>query len=284
MTTPVAASPHAVPQELDIEVAGERVRYLEQGSGPAILLIHGFPSSGGLSFGRLFPLLPDHSRVVAIDLAGLGWSERRRRGSFDPRSQAQRLLRVLDELKVDRMVVVGTSLGGAVAQHLALLAPERVDQLVLLAALDAGDLTDGRGAWLFAAAVGGLLLAAKLPWLGPKVRLKVARPHSGYGADWTAQNALAATAFVPMRGTVRCAVKVISDFARSPRPDISAITAPTLVVSGEKDTTVPPRVGVGIAAKIAGARHMTLAGCPHGLAMEQPQAVADCIASVLVPA
>ena len=60
--------------------------------------------------------------------------------------------------------------------------------------------------------------------------------------------------------------------------DTTRITAPTLVVSGSADTRVPPVVGDAIAAQIAGARLVTLADCPLGLADNQPQAIADLLA------
>jgi pimeloyl-ACP methyl ester carboxylesterase len=260
----------------DVMIDGERVHYFEQGAGDAIVLIHGFPSSGALSFGQLFRLLPTDRRTVAVDLAGLGWSDRDRRGSYDLRSQALRVLKAMDALGITQATVVGTSLGGAVAQHLGLLAPERVERLVLLASLDASE-PAGRGAWKLACVVSVLLAAARLPWLGPRVRLKIAKPESGWDAAWTQEAALEATRFTQLRGTVRSSVKVVRDSARAPRPDITAISVPTLIVSGGDDTSVPVSVGEGIAAKIKGSRHVVLPGCRHGLATHQPQAVADLI-------
>lgn len=263
-----------------IVVNGERVAYGERGEGPVMLLIHGFPSSGRLNYARLIPLLPAERRIIAVDLAGLGFSSRKRAGSFDLRSQASRLVDVLDALDGGRCVVVGSSMGGAVAQQLALLAPERVEALVLLAPLDAGE-RPGRGAIAFGSVLGLFLLGAKLPVVSAQVRARLARPDGGFSADWTRADALKASAFAGRRGTVRSALKVLRDITNAPRPDISQIKQPTLIVRGGRDWAVPARVGTGIAGKISGARLVTIAGAGHSLAREHPRAVAEAIGDFL---
>lgn len=268
------------PQLREVAVEGERVRCLEQGSGPAVLLVHGFASSAGLSFGRLFAELPDGYHFIAIDLAGLGWSDRRRGRRWDPGAQAERLLRVLDELEIERTAVVGTSLGGAVAQHMALLAPERVERLVLLSSLDASRQPPYR-VWLLAPVIAAALAAAKAPRMGPRVRTRIARPPAGFDDWWTERRALEATAFVLMPRTVRSALRVIFDSMLGPRAAIWEIAAPTLVVSGGRDTTIPPPVGARIASRIPAARHVVLPGCGHCLAIEQPREVAGLVESAL---
>ena len=276
----VTAAPLQKPIWRRIVVNGERVAYGERGEGPAILLIHGFPSSGRLNYARLVPLLPADRRVIAIDLAGLGFSSRKREGRYDLRSQAARLLATLDALNVSRFDVVGSSMGGAVAQHLALLAPERVQALILLAPLDAGE-RPGRGAVAFGFLLGSLLVGAKLPLVGASVRARLARPEAGFTADWTREDALRASSFAGRRGTVRSALKVLRDSADAPRLDISTIRLPTLVVSGARDWALPAKVGEGIVAKIAGARRVIIADAGHSLAREHPQAVANLITSFL---
>ncbi|MET0726993.1 MAG: alpha/beta hydrolase [Acidimicrobiales bacterium] len=263
----------------DLVIDGERVHYVEQGGGDAIVLIHGFPGSGQLSFGRLLPLLPPDRRVVAIDLVGLGWSDRGRLGDYAPAAQAPRVLKVMDALDIDVATVVGSSFGGAVAQHVALLEPERVQRLVLLASLDAHDPPRSwKKEWHYACRILLLLTALRAPWLGRRLRLKVAKPYTGWTTEWDEQAAIDATRYTQLPGTARSALKIMRDMTRATSADITRIGAATLVVSGSADTRVPPSVGNAIAAQVAGARHVVLAGCPHGLAQHQPQAIADLIA------
>jgi pimeloyl-ACP methyl ester carboxylesterase len=104
------------------------------------------------------------------------------------------LLGLLSQLSVDRVTVVATSLGGAVAQHLTLLAPERVERLVLLASVDASAMPTvniRRLTWMMS----GLALVVRVPVVGERVRLMVARPQDGFAADWTPATALQATTY-----------------------------------------------------------------------------------------
>lgn len=262
----------------DLAIDGERIHYVEQGEGDAIVLIHGFPSSAQLTFGRLLPLLPRDRRVVAIDLVGLGWSDRDRQRAYDPAAQAPRVLKVMDALGIDTATVVGSSFGGAVAQNLALLAPERIERLVLLASLDAHDPPRSwRKEWLFAGGIVALLTAMRIPGLGRRLRCKVAKPYTGWTTEWDEQAAIDATEYTQLPGTVRSALKIMRDMSNARSADTALISAPTLVISGSADTRMPPTVGEAITSQIPGARHVILADCPHGLANHQPQNVAALI-------
>ena len=174
--------------------------------------------------------------------------------------------------------MVGSSFGGAVAQHLALLAPERVTALVLLTAIDAHDPPRSwRKEWRYGCGIWLLLSAMRLPWLGRRLRLKVGRPYDGWTDVWDERAALDATRYTQIPGTARSALKIMRDMTYTGSGATHLITAPTLVVSGSADTRVPPSVGETIATHISGARHVVLADCPHGLSTHQPQAVADLI-------
>ncbi len=111
--------------------SGHRMRYLTAGSGRPLLLIHGLM---GYSFSWRFnlPDLARHATVYAVDLLGMGFSER---CDVDCclRAQAERLTRFLDDLKIGEFDLLGTSHGGAVAILLASLEPSRVRRLLLSA-------------------------------------------------------------------------------------------------------------------------------------------------------
>ena len=117
------------------EVDGARLHYVDQGSGPAVLMIHGL---GGqlrhFTYALTERLAADH-RVVAVDRPGAGRSDAAPGASQSVRTQARVIAGLIGKLGLDRPLVVGHSLGGAVALALALDHPELVGGLALIAPL-----------------------------------------------------------------------------------------------------------------------------------------------------
>jgi len=121
----------------DVLAAGLRVHVVRHGAathgqpGLPLVLLHGLPTSSYLWHDVMRDLERSH-RMVAPDLLGFGRSERpARRERYALEAQARLMLQVLDELGLDRAVLVGHDLGGTVAVHMTALAPERVAGLVL---------------------------------------------------------------------------------------------------------------------------------------------------------
>jgi 2-succinyl-6-hydroxy-2,4-cyclohexadiene-1-carboxylate synthase len=101
------------------------------GSGSPLLLLHGFTGSGR-SWDHVRPALAEQARLVIVDLMGHGESpspDDVERYTFE--RCVHDLLAVLDELAIERADVLGYSMGGRVALHLAVQAPERLGMLVL---------------------------------------------------------------------------------------------------------------------------------------------------------
>lgn len=115
-------------------VNGVGIHYIDLGRGPAVVLIHGF---GGHTFSYRYniPALAEHHRVIALDLKGFGYSERPEHGDYSLAAQAQLVLGLMDELGIQSASVVGHSMGGEVAMRVAEAAPERVENLVLVASV-----------------------------------------------------------------------------------------------------------------------------------------------------
>ncbi len=125
-----AANP---PQGRFIKVDGVRLHYIERGSGPALVLLHGngvlasdFQTSG------LMDQAAEHYRVIAFDRPGFGYSERPRSKVWTPQAQARLLHHALQEIGVDSAIVLGHSWGTLVALAMALEVPDFVRGLVLL--------------------------------------------------------------------------------------------------------------------------------------------------------
>ena len=115
-----------------VEVGGARVHYLRAGSGPPLLLIHGIIGGSGI-FRRNIPALAGHATVYALDLLGMGRSDRVPGLAAGLEPAARRVLATMDALGLPQADIAAASHGGAVAMMLAAIAPERVRSLVLFA-------------------------------------------------------------------------------------------------------------------------------------------------------
>jgi pimeloyl-ACP methyl ester carboxylesterase len=116
-----------------IDIAGVRLHYLTRGEGPPVVLLHGNGTmiQDWLASGLLDELAGSH-RVIAFDRPGFGHSSRPRTRIWTPAAQAALIAKALEELKVEKPLVVGHSFGTLVALALALDHPQSLSSLVLL--------------------------------------------------------------------------------------------------------------------------------------------------------
>lgn len=112
-----------------IEVEGARVRYIDKGEGPPVVLVHGFASSLE-NWDAVIPVLVKKHRVLAMDLKGFGWTDRPE-GDYSPWAEAKIVRALMDRRGIDRAAVVGHSWGSSVVLALALGAPERITKIAL---------------------------------------------------------------------------------------------------------------------------------------------------------
>jgi len=121
-----------VPPEQLISVAGRKVYVEDRGAGPPVLLVHGFGASS-YSWREVIRELEDDFRIVAVDLAGFGLSERPTdKNDYTRFAQGELLLGVLDALGIDRVHLVGHSYGGSVSVALAVRHRERIESLTMV--------------------------------------------------------------------------------------------------------------------------------------------------------
>lgn len=125
-----------VPQDgRHLQVEGARLHYVEQGSGPAIVMIHGLGGQlRNFSYAMLEPLARDH-RIILLDRPGSGYSTADDDAEPSIAEQGAIVARFIEALGIDRPLIVGHSLGGAVALALALARPELIRGLALIAPL-----------------------------------------------------------------------------------------------------------------------------------------------------
>lgn len=133
MPQPAQAAGTAGVRHRWVEVRGVRLHVAEfgdeLGGGDPVLLLHGFPQHW-FAWRKLVPLLPGH-RLICVDLRGFGWSQQTRRG-YDIEGLGRDVLALLDELGLDRVVLVAHDWGAQVGFRLCLRAPERVGAYLAL--------------------------------------------------------------------------------------------------------------------------------------------------------
>ncbi len=111
------------------DIGGARLRFVDEGEGPPVVLIHGFASALDTWRG-VMKELRKHHRVLAMDLKGFGWSSRPP-GDYSPQAEAQLVLALMEQRNIHSAQVVAHSWGSSVALAMALAAPERVTKIAL---------------------------------------------------------------------------------------------------------------------------------------------------------
>ncbi|HKH90256.1 MAG TPA: alpha/beta hydrolase [Gemmatimonadaceae bacterium] len=122
-------------ETIDVDVGETTIHARRSGSGPPLLLLHGFPETH-LMWRRVAPLLADRLSVVCADLRGYGASAKPPsapdHAPYAKRAMARDLVALMSALGFDRFAVAGHDRGGRVAYRLALDHPTRIDRLAVL--------------------------------------------------------------------------------------------------------------------------------------------------------
>jgi 2-hydroxymuconate-semialdehyde hydrolase len=117
-----------------IVAAGIRTNYHDLGSGFPVLMLHG--SGPGVSawanWRLVMPSLAERARVIAPDMAGFGYTERRPDLRYDMDTWVAQAVGMLDALGIERADLVGNSFGGGLALQVAIRHPHRIRRLVLM--------------------------------------------------------------------------------------------------------------------------------------------------------
>jgi pimeloyl-ACP methyl ester carboxylesterase len=266
-----------------VSVEGVEVHHEVHGQddAPTLLLSHHFYGSTRV-WDRFTPLLADQHQVVTWDRPGFGLTERPTRDrfpGFNPytRGGAARLgWGLLDELGVERAILVGSSAGGTNVLEMYAMAPERVRALVLLAPAITGDVGAPPPLRDLLRSEIGLRLG---PRLVERFVTEVTRERSTRA--WADPSRAADEDVAPYRdllrteGWSRGLWEVMT--AEGP-PDLRAvlrsIQVPALVVTGSHDRTIAPRWGRWVAGNIPTGRFALLPDCGHVPHQERPTELA----------
>lgn len=240
------------------------LRYLDVGAGTPVVLIHGLAGDYTAWLAQI-EVLRRNWRVIAFDNRGAGKSTQ----IDEPVSTADLAtdtLRLMDHCQVERAHVVGRSMGGAVAQHMALQAPQRILSLALCASF------------------------AQLDPLGRRVLLNM-REALEWRMNWadharhSVQNFVSAGFFNQFPERVAAIEQLIGGETRLPAcyirqneacqqhntlPDLHRITQPTLVMGGDSDPICSLTATRWLGDGLPNARTEIFASASHFFLMEQP--------------
>jgi pimeloyl-ACP methyl ester carboxylesterase len=225
-----------------IDIEGHHLHYRIAGDGPPLVLLHGYGTSGYI-WQRVWPYLAEQHKVVIVDLPGYGRSTYT--GTWQVRAMAPLLASLLQRLKLSRVSLLGHSMGGAIAVHLADYAPEMIERLVLINS--AGLPLQAN---LSTLALRGLrsLLQRESGGYPPQLVLDVLRPHT---------RLLWQSAQEMMR----------SDFSS----ELAAITVPTLIIWGGRDLLLPLQLGYDLNKSIPHSQLVVFPQSGHRPMLTQPQ-------------
>ncbi len=246
-------------------ICGKCIFYLRRPGrdpvAPAVLFIHG-AGGNALLWGRVLQHLPRVS-AIAVDLPGHGRSAGP--GCTAIAAYSQAVLALAEALHLERLVLAGHSMGGAVALDLALNAPWRLQALVLVA------------------------VAAPLP-VAPALLQQLAEDpaparqwiiDAGYGPGIPA-----AARELGAKQLAQVAPAVLhGDFlacsAYDARPRLAEISAPALLLCGSEDRLTPPRRMQALRDGLPKSRLEIVPGAGHMLPLERPEAVGEAISRLL---
>lgn len=236
----------------------------EAGSGVPVVLLHGFPHDRSL-WSALLAAPPAGTRLIAIDLPGFGESESAAVPLLD--AWADWLAAVLDELKLERAVIGGLSMGGYLAFAFWRRHPARVQGLVLADTRAGADSDEARMKRVsmqgMALAKGaGAIAEAMLPGMVGKTTRET-RPQAVEYLDAMMRRASV--------GAIHDALDALRNRPDS-TPTLATITVPTLILCGDEDALTPLKESEAMHAAIPDSQLGVIPGAGHASCVEHPAA------------
>jgi pimeloyl-ACP methyl ester carboxylesterase len=265
--------------------------YEEHGAGDPLLLVMGLAADSTAWMFQV-PDFARHYRTIVFDNRGVGRSAKPP-GPYSIAQMADDAAGLLDGLRIERCHVVGVSMGGMIAQELALRHPARVSGLVLACTYPEPDAEIERQRRDSVAEMGGTVTASgdvaiDLSSFDPLLFFQTLLPRvfnqSFIDNELPRLMALFGGALqygISLEAILAQAAAVMSHRATD---RLHRIAAPTLVITGDADLLIPPTHSDVLARHIPGARLVKVPGGSHGFNLETPEvfnrAVLDFLAGV----
>jgi len=250
------------PRHSEVQLrTGVRLHYVEQGNakGPTVILLHGY-SDSWVSWGQVLPLIDKKYHVYVPDLRGHGESDRPASGYSFP-DFAGDIIAFMDAKGIKKATIVGHSMGSFVAQHVATMAPERVEKLVLVGSAPA--VSNGEVSQL-QIEVNALTDPVPVKFVTQFQKSVVTRPIPDEFMDRVVQESMKLPARV-WRDTMA------GMLAKNSTVRLSKIKAPTLIIWGDRETVFPKRADQELLRNgIPNARLKVYEGTGHCPNWEEP--------------
>ncbi len=237
------------------KVGDIRINYELEGEGEPLLMIMGF-GSGIEGWHYQAPFFVRHFRVITFDNRGVGKSDKPG-GPYTTAMMADDAVHLMDHLGIDRANVMGASMGGMIAQELAINHPERVIRLVLACTYARPTLRESpEGAKLSGSPAERMSAVIGLAFNKPLYRVV-------FGA-------LARLRGVPEGSPEATGIEGQSAavMTHDTLDRLGSITAPTLVIVGTGDRLIDPSASELLAGKITGAKQVKVEGGSHTFMVE----------------
>ncbi|MFN7251677.1 MAG: alpha/beta fold hydrolase [Anaerobacillus sp.] len=237
---------------------------------PPLFLIHGFASSS-YTFNRLYPLLEKHFSVIAIDLPGFGRSEKSTSFQYSFKNYAQLIAECIDHFNLDRVFIVGHSMGGQIALYTAKAIPEKVSKLILLCS--SGYLKKAKRA---------LVCCSYLPFFQYFVERFVKKKEvEAYLQNVFYDKSLITDKHIEEFGKPlqeKAFYTSLISLLRYREGDLTSeqlkmINLPTLLIWGKEDTVVPVYVGKKLVSDLSNSQLVTYKKTGHLITEERPNEV-----------
>jgi pimeloyl-ACP methyl ester carboxylesterase len=273
------------PKENYIEVDHTRFRYVDYGTGPAVVLIHGNAGSiEEFDFKSLGPLCRDH-RVIAFDRPGHGKSARPADLDATLEVQTRLLHESLSDLGVTQPVLVGHSWGGSLALAYALQYPNEVSGIVLLApaAYPDGGADEFMRAWLKTPVVGDVSLTLGRLLVGKhllKKELKRAFYPDDVPEDYLRHASSSWLHHKQMRAILEDEWSLDKDVSKTSK-HYSDIRIPVVIVTGDHDKVVSPRDNAfRLKSSIAQSQLIELKNTGHQVPQTHPESIYNAVSLI----
>ncbi|MBI4541685.1 MAG: alpha/beta fold hydrolase [Gemmatimonadetes bacterium] len=270
---PAPRPPH---RAFTVTADGLMLRAVRAGQGPTVLLIHGYGESL-LSWQSVFDRLSRRADVVAIDLPGSGLSSKPAHG-YATDSLGSMVLQALDALRIEEAILVGHSLGGAVAMAAAVAAPTRVRGLVLI------DPAVATMPWVLRPSSSGALTPLAVRRAVARYTTLRSRLTGAHDPGWLGEPDSALRydpAADPAYSVALESLLREFDFGYLNAARARRLGMPILILWGEYDPLLPVRAGRALAGALPGASFEIIPRSWHRPHVERPGYVASRIAQFL---
>jgi pimeloyl-ACP methyl ester carboxylesterase len=273
-----------VPSDQYCETPSGRLRFVEAGSGPPVVLIHGIGRSLHDWTENIDALAQSH-RVIALDMLGFGLSEKPEiRYTVD--LQARALCEFMRTLGLEPAALVGNSLGGAVALTLALKHPELVSKLVLVAPAGMGERGASFFTWMALPLVGEWVTRPSLK--GSQQVLHALFKDTKFHTEARAQRDFelgqmpgAQRVFLSMLRSMVHGNQLRPQLLKNLRDRLGELEMPTLMIWGQQDQILFSHYAAAAAATLKNGRLQIFDPCGHFPMIECADAFNDMVLEFL---